>query len=65
MSARFVIRKNSGDPEFPWAVRDRECEVVDNHNFTTDDGIDGCTGWCEATTTHDVATRVVLRAALK
>lgn len=55
MSARFVIRKNSGDPDYPWSFRDAACKGSESHDFSGGDSFENCNGNCDAYMSFEAA----------
>jgi hypothetical protein len=55
MSARLLIRKNSGDPHYPWTLIDAECPSREQHDFSGHDFADSCNGNCDAFATFNAA----------
>ena len=54
MSTRLLIRKNSGDPDFPWTLIDTTCPTGQQHDFSGHE-FANCNGNCDAFGTFEAA----------
>jgi len=53
MTARLIIRKNSGDPYYPWTLTDTRCPGSKVHDFSGHDFSASCNGNCDAFATFN------------
>jgi len=61
MKARYVIRKDSGDRYYPWALRDRHCANGMTHDFKDQSFGSACWGECDAYVRWSSAMNVIDR----
>lgn len=56
MKPRFLLRKNSGDPTFPWKFLDTNCPAHERHDFSGAMTFsDDCNGNCDAFKSFEAA----------